>query len=125
MKTPATTKMTFAILKAMHETYFNLGNKKFFKDISYKVIHIKGIPFLITYTYGFSGQLTGQPPVAGYTAKQIMQGGKKIGQMIDRRTHSHTFSSVGYLKEFIAARIMAGMIKDNSEVEILEAEKIK
>ena len=48
--------MTLAEVKALHPTWFSKGNKRYFNDIGYRVLHGKRTktPYLVQETYGFT-----------------------------------------------------------------------
>lgn len=100
------TKISISELKAANQMYFGKGNKRFFNDASYKIMYVKGLPFLLTYTAGFSDMFSGQKSYF-YTAKPIHPETFKIGYMVEKNGNAQ-FREKESLKEHLSFLITTG-----------------
>ena len=88
--------MTLSELKQANEGWFSRGNKKFFGDVSYKVLHSKktGKPYLIRSTYAWS-DMFGQPKRLHYRINTIKED-STIGNLI-----ANIFSDIYAVKDWL------------------------
>ncbi len=91
--------MTLTDLKIHNTQWFARGNKKFFGDVSYRVMHSKktGEPYLVRSTYMWS-DMFGQPKKLVYRINHIGRPNAKykIGSLLD-----DIFPSFGSVKEWL------------------------
>ena len=87
--------MTLSQLKANQPEWFSRKNKRFFGDISYRVLHgkVSGEPFLVRSTYAWS-DMFGQPKTVSWRINHITGeaiADRKIGDLVDEifKTLSH------------------------------------
>ena len=84
-----------ADLKAKHPKWFSRGNKRFFGDVNYWIIHSKsGKPYLLRATYQWS-DMFGEPKKLYYRINKIEED-LSIGKMFD-----NMFTTRESAKEFI------------------------
>ena len=90
--------MTLSELKQANVQWFARGNKKFFGDVSYKVLHSKktGEPYLIRSTYAWSDML-GSKRTLHYRINSIKED-RTIGHLIDN-IFSDIYAVKAWLKE--------------------------
>jgi hypothetical protein len=77
--------------------WFDTGAKRFFNDISYKILHGKktGYPFLVRSTYAWSDMFTGEKKLH-YRVNEIHPSTLSIGGLIDEK-----FESMEHVKEWL------------------------
>jgi len=75
---------TFQQVKAKHPNWFSRENKRFFGDVSYKVLHGKAskAPYLVRSTYAWS-DMFGQPAKLHWRVNPLLSD-LDIGQLIDQ-----------------------------------------